>query len=55
MCAWFSSFLLNALVSRVNLPHCHPHREVRALDVGRADVPRIGIAGDLILARPDAF
>jgi hypothetical protein len=28
-------------------PHAHPHREVRPLSIGRADVLRIGVAGDL--------
>jgi hypothetical protein len=36
-------------------PDRHSHCEILALDVGRADVPRIGIAGNFVHARPDAF
>ena len=33
----------------------HPHREIRPLGVGRADMGRVGIAGDRRLTRPDAL
>ena len=32
----------------------HPDREVRALDIGRRDVVRVGHAGDGVLLGPDA-
>ena len=36
-------------------PDRHPHREVLALNVRRADVLRIGVAGYVMRARPSAF
>ncbi len=35
--------------------HVHPHREIVPLDIGRADVRRVGIAFDLFLLRASAF
>ena len=35
--------------------HSHPHREVRPLGIGRADVLRVGIAGDVLRAGSDAL
>jgi hypothetical protein len=36
-------------------PHCHPHRQVRPFDVGRADMLRIGVAGYVLGARSNAL
>jgi hypothetical protein len=35
--------------------HRHPHRWVRPLDVTRADVLRVGVTGNLVPPRADAF
>ncbi len=37
------------------LPHAHTHDQVRPLRVARADMLRIGLARDRLLARPDSF
>jgi hypothetical protein len=35
-------------------PHRHPHRQVRPLRIGRADVLRVGVACYLLSARSEA-
>src|ERR1035441_10302038 len=52
---WFSSFLLQPLVSLVEPSHTHAHREVLALHVTGADVLRIGFAHNWHDARSDAL
>src|SRR5207245_3333844 len=36
-------------------PHAHPHGQVLPLDVGRADVLGVGVAGAALSHRPDAL
>ena len=36
-------------------PHVHSHRQVAALDMGRAHHVTVGLAGDLVLAGTDAL
>jgi len=52
--SWLASFFEKALVSRVRA-HRHPHGEVLPLNVARADVLRIGVAGDLMATDTDAL
>jgi hypothetical protein len=47
-------FFREAICQSREPAHRYPHREVRPLRVPRADVPRIGVAGDHILASADA-
>jgi hypothetical protein len=50
--SWFASFLLNALGQSRKPSHGHTHREVVSFGVARADVLRVGIAGDRGLTVP---
>jgi hypothetical protein len=53
------SVVLEFLAERIRQPReaaiVHPHRQVRTLAVGRADVPFVGVAGDPMFLSADAL
>ena len=51
--------VVDLLAERIGQPreptHAHPHRQIVPLRVARADVFRIGVAGDRLFASANAF